>query len=162
MDEFTIAEHRFGESKYLEDLQIGQRFYIPSRTQTTALFSAFALASGDNHPLHYDRPYCQAHGHRDLLAHGLQVLIQTAPGAGIFPHYLGDSLVAFLEQSSKFLAPVYAEDTLYPWLEVAQLLPGRTTGVAVLKVTVHNQDEILVLDGEQRFLVRRRPELVNP
>lgn len=158
MDEFTVSEHRFGESKYLDDLAVGQRFYIPSRTQTSALFGAFALASGDNHPLHYDRPYCQARGHRDLLAHGLQVVAQTAPGAGIFPHYLGDGLVAFLEQSSKFRAPVYLGDTLYPWLEVTELIPSHTTGVAVLRVTVHNQDEVLVLEGEQRFLVRRRPE----
>ena len=89
-----------------------------SRTQTEALFGAFQLASGDNHPIHYDREYCKARGHRDLLAHGLQVAIQGAAGAGVFPHVIGDSLIGFLEQSSRFLKPVYCGDTLYPLLEV--------------------------------------------
>src|SRR5690554_2343625 len=79
----------------------------PVATMTEALFAAFQLASGDNHPSHYDRPYCRARGHRDLLAHGYQVLIQAAAGAGAFPHGIGDSLIGFIEQSSRFLAPVY-------------------------------------------------------
>lgn len=155
---FDPAAHRFSDSSYFEDLAVGQQFYIPSRTQTPALFSAFQLASGDNHPIHYDRPYCQARGHRDLLAHGLQVAIQAAAGAGIFPHVLGDSLIAFIEQSSRFLAPVYAEDTLYPLLEITSLEPGRTTGVVTVAVTIHNQDGVLVMDGEHKYLIRRRPE----
>ena len=77
---FDPAEHRFGPTHWFEDLKIGQKFYINSRTQTEALFSAFQLASGDNHPIHYDREYCKALGHRDMLAHGLQVAIQGAAG----------------------------------------------------------------------------------
>ena len=69
---FDPAEHRFGPAHWFEDLTVGQKFYINSRTQTEALFSAFQLASGDNHPIHYDREYCRARGHRDMLAHGLQ------------------------------------------------------------------------------------------
>ena len=104
---FDPAEHRFGPTHWFEDLTLGQKFYINSRTQTEAMFAAFQSASGDNHPIHYDREYCKARGHRDLLAHGLQVAIQGAAGGGIFPHYIGDSLIGFLEQSSRFLKPVY-------------------------------------------------------
>ena len=43
-----------------------------------------------------------------------------------------ESLVGFLEQSSRFLKPVYADDTIYPALEVTELTPGRTTGVVTL------------------------------
>jgi MaoC like domain len=82
---FDPAEHRFGPTHWFEDLQVGQKFYINSRTQTESLFGAFQLASGDNHPIHYDREYCRARGHRDMLAHGLQVAIQGAAGAGVFP-----------------------------------------------------------------------------
>jgi len=109
---FDPGAHRLGPTHWFEDLRVGQRFYINSRTQTEALFAAFQLASGDNHPIHYDREYCKAHGHRDLLAHGLQVAIQGAAGAGIFPHIIGDALIGFLEQSSRFLKPVYCGDTL--------------------------------------------------
>ena len=151
-----LAARNFGPQRYFEDFVIGETFYIPSRTVTDGHFAAFQAASGDNHPIHYDRPYCQAHGHRELLAHGMQVLIQSAAGAGVFPFLVQDSLRAFIEQSSRFLAPVYAGDTLYPLLTVAEITPQRTTGVLGLASTIHNQDGVLVMDGMQRYLVRKR------
>ncbi len=36
-------------------------------------------------------------------------------------------------------------------------MPGRTTGVVTLKSTVFNQRKELVLEGTQKFLIRRRP-----
>ncbi len=57
-----------------------------------------------------------------MLAHGFQTLIQTAPGAGLFPFFTEDSLVGFLEQSSRFLKPVFAGDTVYPALEIDELI----------------------------------------
>lgn len=145
------------ETRWFDDYELGERFYIPSRTQTDALFSAFQLASGDNHPIHYDRHYCQKLGHRDMLAHGYQVAIQTCAGAGILPFVMGEAMIAFLEQSSRFLAPVYAGDTLYPSLVVTELLPKTTTGVLTVTATVHNQDAALVMDGHHKYLLRRRP-----
>jgi len=56
-----------------------------------------------------------------LLAHGFQVLSFTAAGAGLFPHIVGESLIGFIEQSSRFLKPVYAGDTLYPMLTITEL-----------------------------------------
>ena len=154
---FSPETHRFGPSRYFDDLAVGERFYIPSRTMTEALFAAFQLASGDNHPIHYDRVYCEARGHRNLLAHGLLVTVQAAAGAGIFPHVIGDSLVAFLEQSSRFLKPVYVGDTLYPMLTITELRAGRTTGVVVMAASIHNQSSERVMEGEHRYLLRRRP-----
>ena len=153
-DSFSIEEHCFGETLSFDDLTVGRQFYLPSRTVTEAQFTAFQAASGDNHPIHYDRQYCKRHGHRDLLAHGFQVLIQTAAGAGLFPHLIGPSLIAFLEQSSRFLQPVYAGDTLYPMLTISELQRQTTTGVVKLRSTVHNQEEQLCLEGEQSYLLR--------
>ena len=93
----------------------------------------------------------------DLLAHGFQTLVHTAPGAGLFPYLVEESLVGFLEQSSRFLQPVYGGDTIYPALEVTELKPGRSTGVVALRSTVFNQRRELVLEGMQKFLIRRRP-----
>jgi acyl dehydratase len=158
MTDFDPAQHRMvREQRWFEDFVIGERFVIPSRTQTSAVFAAFQTASGDTHPIHYDVEYCRARGMPDLLAHGFQTLVHTAPGAGLFPYIVEESLVGFLEQSSRFLKPVYAGDTIYPALEVTELVPGRTTGVVTLRSTVFNQRKELVLDGMQKFLVRRRP-----
>jgi len=148
--------------RWFDDFQLGERFPLPSRTLTPAHFLAFQAASGDNHPIHYDREYCRAHGHPDLLAHGFQVLIQSAAGAGLFPHMVEDSLKAFLDQSSRFLHPVYANDTLYTALTIDELTPGRTTGVLGLTTTIHNQNEVQVLEGRQRYLLRRRPPPPSP
>ena len=158
MTDFDPARHRMvSEQRWFEDFVLGERFVIPSRTQTSAVFAAFQTASGDTHPIHYDVEYCRARGMPDLLAHGFQTLVHTAPGAGLFPYIVEESLVGFLEQSSKFLKPVYAGDTIYPALEVIELVPGRTTGVVTLRSTVFNQRKELVLEGMQKFLVRRRP-----
>ena len=154
---FRPGEHKYPEQRYFEDFQVGERFYVPSRTMTEALFAAFQSASADNHPIHYDVQYCRAKGHPGLLAHGYQVTIQTAAGASVLAHQMGDALVAFLEQSSRFLKPVYAGDTLYPELEITELTPQRTTGVMTVDSTVHNQRGLLVLEGEQKYLLRRRP-----
>ncbi len=157
MTEFDPALHRMvAEQRYLEDFTLGERFPLPSRTMTEAIFLAFQAASGDNHPVHYDAEYCRARGMPQMLAHGLQTLIQTAPGAGLFPHLVEESLVGFLEQSSRFLKPVFVGDTLYPVLEVDEMTPRRSTGVIGLKSTVHNQRRELVLEGMMRFIIRKR------
>ena len=147
---------KFSEPRYFEDFEPGERFYLPSRTMTEGVFSAFQAASGDNHPIHYDRHYCQSIGHRDLLAHGYQVLIQACIGAGVLPQLMGPSLIGFIEQSSRFLRPVYCGDTLYAGVEIAELKPQRTTGVMTCRITIHNQGD-LVLEGEQKYLLRKRP-----
>lgn len=155
---FDPAAHRVVPGqRWFEDFAMGERFVLPSRTMTEAIFLAFQAASGDNHPVHYDVEYCRARGMPHMLAHGYQVLVQTAAGAGMFPHMVEESLKGFLDQSSRFLHPVFAGDTLYPALEVDEVTPQRTTGILGFRSTVHNQKGALVMDGRQRYLLRRRP-----
>jgi acyl dehydratase len=158
MTDFDPTQHRMvPEQRWFDDFTLGERFVLPSRTMTEAVFLAFQGASGDAHPIHYDVEFCKARGMPGLLAHGLQTLAQTAPGAGLFPYLVEDCLVGFLEQSSRFLKPVFAGDTVYPALEIDELTPGRTTGVLGFKTTVHNQRRELVLEGRQRYLLRKCP-----
>ena len=139
MTEFDPASHRMvPEQRWFEDFALGERFIIPSRTMTPAVFAAFQTASGDTHPVHYDVEYCRARGMPNLLAHGFQTLVHTAPGAGLFPYLV--------------------EESIYPALEVTELVPGRSTGVVTLRSTVFNQRRELVLEGMQKFLIRRRPQ----
>ena len=154
---FDRTLHRVAEPRWFEDLAVGERFLVPSRTMTEAHFAAFQTISADNHPIHYDVEYCRERGHQGPLAHGFQILSFTAAGASTFAHAIGDALIAFVEQSSKFLKPVSAGDTLYPMLEITALTPQRSTGVVTLRVSVHNQNGELVLSGEQKILLRKRP-----
>src|ERR1700677_113464 len=158
MTGFDPTRHRMiPDQRWFEDFILGERFVLPSRTMTEAVFLAFQGASGDNHPIHYDVEYCKTRGMPGLLAHGFQSLIQTAPGAGLFPYMVEDSLAGFIEQSSRFLKPVYAGDTIYPTLVIDELTPNRSTGVVGFTSTIYNQSRHLVMQGRQRYLVRKRP-----
>src|SRR5579872_4735606 len=122
-----------------DELKVGEKFPLPSRTIGDANFAAFQTVSLDNHPIHYDVEYCKRLGYPAPLAHGLQVLAFTAAGAGLFPHVIGEKLVGFIEVNAKFLKAVYPGDTLYPMLEITALERQRTTGIVAMRATVHNQ-----------------------
>ncbi|MCE9521961.1 MAG: MaoC family dehydratase [Alphaproteobacteria bacterium] len=154
MSEFDPKHHRVVPQRGFEDLTLGEKFVLPSRTLTEANFAAFQTVSCDNHPIHYDEEYCKAQGHQGPLAHGLQVLSFTAAGAGLFPHMIGEALIGFIEVQAKFLKAVYAGDTLYPALTVTELKAQRTTGVVTMHASVHNQKRELVLDGKHVYLLR--------
>ena len=146
-------------SRYFEDFAVGDKYVLPSRTQTSSMFSMFQAASGDNDPIHYDKEFCKKKGHPDMLAHGLQVLIQTAAGAGSFPSEVRDSLIGLIEVSGKMLKPVYREDTLYPELVVSKLVQQNTTGVLEMKATVKNQKNIIVFEGSHKYLIKKKNQI---
>jgi MaoC like domain len=79
-------------ARTFEDLRIGEVFRAPSRTLTDAHAAAFQTVSMDNHPVHYDAEWARTHGHVAPVVHGLQVLAFTAPGATLFPHFVGERL----------------------------------------------------------------------
>jgi acyl dehydratase len=147
---FTVVPART-----FDDLRVGEIFRAPSRTLTDAHASAFQAVSADNHPIHYDVEYARRHGHTAPVVHGLQVLAFTAPGATLFPQYIGDVFIAFTEASCKFLKEVHAGDTLYSALEIVALTPQGDSGQVTTRATVHNQRGELVLSGEHKYLLRR-------
>ena len=153
MDEYNTS---LTKSKFFEDLNINERYVIPSRTQTSGIFSMFQAASGDNDPIHYDVEYCKQKGHPNMLAHGIQVLMQTAAGAGSFPNEVKDSLIGMVEIFGKMLKPVYREDTLYPELIISKLTPQKTTGIVEVRAIVHNQNKILVFEGYHKYLLKMK------
>jgi acyl dehydratase len=141
-------------AKRFEDLRIGDIFRAPSRTLTDAHSAAFQTVSADNHPVHYDAVWAARHGHSAPVVHGLQVLAFTAPGATLFPHYIGEVFIAFTELSCKFLKEVHTGDTLYPALEIIELSMQESNGLVTTKVTVFNQHKELVLSGEHKYLLK--------
>ena len=147
------------DQMFFEDFQIGQRFPSPSKTITEAHFLAFAGLTGDNHPIHYDLEYCRQHGWPERLAHGLMLVSQTVLGASVLAHQVHESRAVFLEQSSRFLMPVFVGDTLHPVMTVAAVETKRSAGVVRMRVELHNQRQELVLEGEHVYLIRRRQSL---
>ena len=154
MAQFDPGTHTLVPIRGFEELRLGEVFRSPSRTVDAANFAAFQTLSLDNHPIHYDVEYCKRLGYPAPLAHGLQVLAFTAAGSGLFPHVIGESLIGFIDVSAKFLKGVFPGDTLYPALEIVELVPQKTTGIVSMRATVHNQRGELVLDGVHRYLLK--------
>ena len=76
------------------------------------------------------------------------------PGATLFPHYIGHVFIAFTSLTCEFLKEVHSGDTLYPALEIIEVIDNVTTGTVVTRATVHNQNSELVLEGEHRYLLK--------
>jgi acyl dehydratase len=148
-------------ARTFEDLSVGEVFRAPSRTLTDAHAAAFQTVSMDNHPVHYDAEWARKHGHVAPVVHGLQALAFTAPGATLFPHFIGEVFISFLEQSCTFLAEVHSGDTLYSALTITGLEPKGDDGIVVTAVTVHNQRRQLVLSGQHKYLLRRLRAIRN-
>jgi acyl dehydratase len=144
------------DEMYFEDFKVGDRFKIPSRTMTDAHFLFFAGMTGDSHPIHYDEEYCKRTRFGSRVAHGLLLAGMTALGASNLSAAMENSVVAFAEQSSRFLKPVFIGDTLSVVLEVAGVEPKRSTGVVRMKTRMTNQRGEEVLEGSHTYLFKRR------
>ncbi len=151
---FDPTEFLIVPARRFEDLKIGDTFRAPSRTLTDAHASAFQTVSADNHPVHYDQVWAARHGHSAPVVHGLQVLAFTAPGATLFPHYIGEVFIAFTEVSCKFLKEVHAGDTLYPALQITSLEKQGTIGLVTTAVSIFNQKSEMVLSGEHKYTLK--------
>lgn len=146
------------EQWYFEDFSVGQRFEFGRRTVTDAHFTLFAAISGDNHPIHYDDVYASQTRFGRRVTHGLLLAAITAMGASALSVRLHDSMVAFLEQSTRFLRPVFVGDSVAVEAEVAELIPKKEAGVLKLTIRMSNQDGEIVLEGWQSHLIKRRKD----
>jgi len=144
-------------TKYLEDFQVGDTFHIPAKTLTDAHFVCFAELTGDQHPIHYVDAYAKTTRFGKRVAHGLLLTALTAVGASTLSSMLEGSMVAFVEQSARFLKPVFIGDTITPELEVSEVLPKTDVGLLRLTTRVKNQRGETVLEGMHAYLIKKRP-----
>jgi acyl dehydratase len=143
--------------RWFEDFGLGDRFASPSKTLTDAHFLFFAGMTGDAHPIHYDDEYAKSTRFGRRLAHGLLLTSLTAVGASTLAPVIEHSIVAFVEQTTRFLAPAFIGDTLKPEHEVVGLERKRSAGLLTLRVTLTNQRGETVLEGEHRYLIAYHP-----
>jgi acyl dehydratase len=142
--------------KYFEDFQLGDRFRVASKTINDAHFLLFSAITGDTHPIHYDVEYAKQTRFGRPVAHGYLVTVLTAMGASNLNWAVEHTIVAFVDQSSRFLKPVFIGDTLTPEGEVIELIPGRRQGTVKFRTWVTNQHGEVVLEGTQTYLIKRR------
>ena len=114
-----------------------------SKTITNADIVLFAEISGDSYPLHLDAEYAKQTRFGARIAHGmLSASLLSAVNAAL----LGVPGGIYVEQTLRFLRPVFIGDTLTARAEVIEILPERRRLRA--HTTVVNQNGMLVIDGE--------------
>ena len=73
------------KNKYFEDFNVGDNYILPSRTQTSGIFSMFQGVSGDNDPIHYDVEFCQQKGHKNMLLTVSKLCLKQLLVQEVFP-----------------------------------------------------------------------------
>jgi acyl dehydratase len=141
-----------------EDLEVGMRWRSGARTVTEADIVAFAGVSGDFNPIHVDAEHAAGTAFGERIAHGALVLA-IATGLRQQQGTFRGTLRAWLGMREwRFRAPVKIGDTIAVDSEVAELRetkdPG--AGLVIQGVTVRNQRDEVVADGEFATLVARR------
>jgi acyl dehydratase len=145
---------------YYEDLDPGQTFVSPARTVTEADIVNFCGVSGDFNPLHSDEEFARGTGYGRRIAHGVLVL-SVATGLRQRTGVFDGTLMGLLEiRSWSFRRAVFPGDTVRTTTEVTELRETSKAdrGIVIQKVTVINQHDEVVQEGEFVLMVRRRSE----
>ncbi|MEI4769820.1 MaoC family dehydratase [Psychrobacillus sp. FJAT-51614] len=119
-----------------------------SRTVTETDIVMFAGLSGDYNPVHVDKEYADDTRFGKRIAHGLlttsflsRLLGMELPGKGS----------VYLEQSLKFLKPVFIGDTITASAEILEIDQDR--GILRLETICRKQDNTVVLKGEAKMMM---------
>ena len=139
---------------YFEDIDAGHTVITARRTVTDADILWFCGISGDFNPLHTDIEFIREHTpFRDRIAHGHLVLSITG---GLRSELDNWRIIAYLDCQRRFLAPVYAGDTIHATYLVTEVRPSRSrpgTGIVVCEVKALNQAGEVVQQGVDVLLI---------
>ncbi len=132
----------------INELKVG-RSYTFNRTITQEDIQTFITLTGDNHPLHSDSEYASSCGYDDVLVHGMLVssLMSTLVGMHLPGYY---SLL--LSQKLNYKKPVYPGNKLSIKGSVQKI--KKALSLVVIHIEIHNNDEVLVCDGELVVKIR--------
>jgi 3-hydroxybutyryl-CoA dehydratase len=114
-----------------------------TRTITDADVAAFASLTGDNNPVHLDASYAATTRFGEPIAHGILT-------TGLISAVIGTKLpglgAIYLNQTLKFVAPVFHGDTITASAEVIASRPEKR--ILTLRTACVNQHGATVIEGE--------------
>jgi 3-hydroxybutyryl-CoA dehydratase len=119
-----------------------------TKTITEADIQAFGDLTGDHNPLHFDQDHARRTRFRQPISHGMLTGSLFSP---IIAHQLPGEGAIYLSQSLKFLAPVYAGDTITATLTVRAVREDKQ--IITLDGVAKNQRGEVVITGESVVLV---------
>jgi len=145
--------------RYYEDLQVGEEYESPARTITEADIVNFAALSGDWSPVHCDEEYCKKTPYKTRIAHGLLGLAIAEGLKFRLPEFTNARYVASLYWNYKFTGPILIGDTVRVRVRIQSKRETKKPdrGIVVEYVTMLNQRDEVVQEGEHGLMVWRRP-----
>lgn len=130
---------------YIEDIEIGIARGL-SREITDAEIEAFAVASGDRNPLHFDDEHARETVFKSRIAHG--ILTASLISAVIGEQLPGHGAI-YLSQSLRFRAPVRPGDQVDVLCTVKEIIREKRR---IVLDCVCRVGDTVVLDGEASVL----------
>ena len=145
-------------SLYFEDFSVGQKFVTKARTITEADIVNFAGLSWDHNQLHTDAEYAASTLYGKRIAHGLLGVIAHA---GLSYELTEDSILALLELTWQFKAPIYIGDTIHVEQIVKILRESNAgdRGILTFEKEVLNQKDEVVQTGTTTILLAKRGKI---
>jgi 3-hydroxybutyryl-CoA dehydratase len=140
----------------LEHIAAGDSCTSSRVTITEAHIVWFAGLTGDFNPLHMDEESARQGPFGRRIAHGM---LSHAMSTGMRSRIDDWDILAFLETSRKFKGPVFAGDTLHYVATVKEVRASASRtdrGVVRVAMSLRKQDDSVVQEGEDVFLVAAR------
>ncbi len=108
---------------------------------------AFSKLTGDDNPIHFDNGYASSTRFKKIIVQGPMVvsliggiLGSTLPGPGTI----------YISQETKFLKPLYIDETVTAWVEVVKIRKDKP--IVTLKNWIEKQNGEIVLEGQSVIL----------
>jgi 3-hydroxybutyryl-CoA dehydratase len=137
---------------YLEDLLVGQTASY-TKTFTEQDLTAFADATHDNNPVHFDEEFAETTPFGGRVVHGMltaslisTVLAKSLPGPGCI----------YMTQNLRFCSPVRIGEPVTATVTVRSIDQPKNR---ILTDTVCKVGDRLVVEGTALFMAERRPPL---
>lgn len=141
---------------FFNDIAVGRTFSSARRTLTETDIVNFAGLSGDFNPLHVDEVFARSSPFGRRIAHGM---CAWSIATGLRSEIDDWALLGFLSCDRRFLAPVFAGDTIAVRGTVVNKRPSQSKpdrGVVTAEVELVNQDGEVVQAGTESYMVERR------
>lgn len=150
-----MTADRIVPSLYFNDFHLGQKFVTRSRTVTEADVVNFAGLSWDHNQLHTDKVFAASTRFNKRIAHGLLGVIMHA---GLSYQLTEDSILALVELSWKFKAPIFIGDTIHVEQIVEDLRETSRAdrGILTFNKKILNQNGEVVQTGKTTLLLAKR------
>ncbi|NCF44949.1 MAG: MaoC family dehydratase [Proteobacteria bacterium] len=160
-----VGERRYRESygRYLEDFEIGDVYeHRPGRSITESDNTWFTLLTMNQHPLHFDRAYCEKTEFGKVLVNSCLTLSIVT---GMSVSDVSQKTIANLGWDKvRLTGPVFIGDTLYAQSEVLAKRESASRpnqGIVTVLTTGMNQDSVSVISFERSMLIPARGHAVD-